>query len=861
MGRRALLIGSQTGGLTGVHGDVEVLHDALRSHDFDVKTIIERDATYDGIIGSYDDLIASTQPDDAVVVYYSGHGGRSPNRSGGEDPSTPTWLQYILPTDIDDRSGGAFRGILAEELSELQRRLTDRSQNVTTIFDCCHSSRMFRDPDLVPKADDSRGFPWDAVEARWKQVAQRATGRLGDVNPYAVQVVACEPDQSAYEFANSSIGGAHGALTAELVSVLRRSDALQLTWRELIEIVRPAILDIVPTQRADILGPQADRLLFSIDSKDTVGVVPVAETDGRLWIERAALFGVAEGDSFAVIAPGGDLSRPWAEVVVDQVAGDRARLAHSAAPPDSALPAGALAYPIEVSLGRRPIAIRPAGHPDRPMLVDALRNSASVRVADDSSRGLLAAVDLTEQGVSFVDAQGEPFWATARPANPATIKLLDESLVKLARATHVRDLGSGAGASELSDPADASLVVSYSRIDPQTRAEIPIRSGEHLHSGDLIAIRAFNGARENRYLSVLDVGLTGGISILTNAQPSGVTIASGETHIVGENAAHVLEGIELFWPQGLPAAAPRPESLILLISDAPVDGLPALEQAGVKTRAALGAARSASNPLERLIGDLVTNTRDARPVDQESGGTRYRVERFDFLLHPTPRPVGTDESEPEFEIDSRADATFRMILPRGAGHAPERVSVRLKELTVKSNRALLRSKVRIDFMVVTASTDTSISPYLAQTVFFDRIQDGDRLPFDNLLIYDGSVGRFLDIAVWVSKADDKEVALTELLLGEVKSEEVAGAITTLAALALAAPPAAAVAGSVAAVATLIRTGARLISNIAGTSIGVYRTTLLPHERFGAGDPVLRHPTDGMITAQDMALAYEVIDAT
>jgi hypothetical protein len=860
MGRRALLIGSQTGGLTGVHGDVEVLGDALRSHDFDVTAIIEGDATYDAILGSYDDLIAGTQADDAVVVYYSGHGGRSPNRSAGEDPSAPTWLQYILPTDIDDRSGGRFRGILAEELSELQRRLTERSQNVTTIFDCCHSARMFRDPNLVPKADDSRGFPWEAVEARWKQVAQRATGRLGDVNPYAVQVVACEPDQSAYEFANSSIGGAHGALTAELVSVLRRPDALQLTWREVIEIVRPAILDIVPVQRADILGPQADRLLFSLDGKDTVGVVAVTESGGHLWIERAALFGVAEGDRYAVVAPGGELTSPWAEVAVDLVAGDRARLAHSAATPESALPAGALAYPIEVSLGRRPVAVRPPEHPDHARLVDALRTSTSVRVADESSRGLLAAIDITDQGLIFADAQGEPFWAAARPADANTIAQLDESLVKLARATHVRELGSGTGASELREPSDASMVVSYSRIDATTREELPIRTGEHLYNGDLIAIRAFNGARENRYLSVLDVGLTGGISILTNSSPAGIAVAAGETTVVGENAAHVLEGIELYWPEGLPAATPRPESLIVLVSDAPVDGLLALEQAGVKTRAALGGPRSASNPLERLIGELVTNTRDARPVQSEAGGTRYRIERFDFLLHPTPRPTGTDEREPEFEIDSRADASFRMIVPRGAD-APGRVSVRLQELTVKSNRALLRSKVRVDFMVVTASTDTSISPYLAQTVFFDRIQDGDRLPFDNLLIYDGPVGRFLDVAVWVSKADEKEVALAELLLGEVKSEEVAGAITTLAALALAAPPAAAVAGSVAAVATLIRTGARLISNVAGTSIGVYRTTLLPHERFGAGDPVQRHPADGMITAQDMAFAYEVIDAT
>ena len=63
----------------------------------------------------------------------------------------------------------------------------------------------------------------------------------------------------------------------------------------------------------------------------------------------------------------------------------------------------------------------------------------------------------------------------------------------------------------------------------------------------------------------------------------------------------------------------------------------------------------------------------------------------------------------------------------------------------------------------------------------------------------------------------------------------------------------------AAVATLVRTGARVLDHILGKSIGVYRTSLLPHENFGAGKPTARHPAEGLIQAQDMSFAYEVID--
>jgi hypothetical protein len=829
------------------------MSEALTGHGFDVEAITQQKATRAGIVGAYQDLVAVTASGDVVVVFYSGHGGRSANAMRTRAPSQPAWLQYIVPTDIDDRSGGDFRGILAEELSALQRQLTDKTENVASIFDCCHSARMFRDPSIVPKANDHLGFPWEAVAARWDAVRAGGGIDLGDVNPFAVQVVACGPAQSAYELTESSIGGSHGALTAALVSVLRRGDAAQLSWREVIEIVRPQILDVVPSQRPDILGPQSARLLFSLTEKDASGVLSIVESDEGLWVERAALFGVAVGDSYALVAPGGDLEHPIAVGVVDAVMGDRGRLSFEQ-PLTSPVGEGVLAYPVEVSLGRRPVAVTPAGHPDRQFVVEAFRNSPTVRVvAEAPPSGVLATLALDDEGVVILDALGEPLADRPRPITDATMSVVKTSLLKLARATHVRELESGVGPTELPDDVE----ISFSRLDPATKHETLLEVGDHLFVGDVLVARIENRSAEDRFVSLLDIGLTGAVTILTPSETSGVTLAGGEKYTVGANAAHVLEGIKLFWPEGLAADGPRPETVLTIVADHPISGLEALQQTGVKTRSV---ARSPSSSIERLIADLSVGTRDARPQASAPGETRYRVQRFDFLLHPTTRPAESGSPEAKFEIDARPDSTFQLIVPRSATPPPHQVSVRLAELTVHSNRSILASKVRVDFLVVTAPPDATMVPYQARSVFVDRVKSGDRLPYDNLLIYDGPVDRFLDLAVWVSKADHREVGLAELLQTELNGREVAGAIATLAALAVAAPTAAVVAGSVGAVATLIGTGARLLSDFMGTSIGVYRTSLLPHERFGAGDPAQRHPVAGAINAQDMSLAYEVVDA-
>jgi hypothetical protein len=847
MRKRALLIGCQTGVLRGVHADVELMADLLESIGFDATKIVGSAATRDGIRDAYRGLIQDTAADDAAVVYYSGHGARFRNPAAEQNPADPEWVQYLCPTDIDD-VGGGFRGLLAEEVSQLQWDLTNKTDNVTTILDCCHSARMSRDATALPKARERAGaFSWAAVRTAWQAVRDSASddGPHVDSNLSAVRVVACAPDESAYELETTCFGGPGGALTSTLVRLLRQPGSPGLTWHQLIGLLRPAVLDTVPGQRPEVEGRGLDRFLFDTRERSVPGALPLFVEHGTAFLEGAPLFGIGVGDTYTILAPGEDPATPLAIAVVDSIAGGRARLSLRAVSP-AALPAGAEAHPLEVALGRRPVTVLPPDGPKAARVADVLLRSPHLRLAAPGEP-VIAAVALDRGGMRLLDAQGEPLSATSRPVSDSMIDIVSADLQTLARAAHLRDLSSGTGDAALS----GEVTFEYTMLIDG--AELPLaRSGTHLFSGDEVVLRIRNPGQAKRYVSVFDIGLRGAITLLTTAEPAGVSIEPGGRHelyrLPGTNA---LAGIELYWPDDLPAGPPRAETLVSIVTDQPQD-LTRLCQGGTRAR---GTERSGSS-LQRLLEDVAVGVRDGRPPEQRVTAVRYRIERFDFYLHAEGRPG----LEPAFEIDQRPDPSFRLVVPRAVGPVPARVAVRLKEIVVHSNHALRTALIRIDSLVVTRASDNG-EPYRPSTHRFDGVRDGDRLPMDNLLLYEGPVSGFLDLAIWVSRDDTKGLDLADLLEKEATGADVKGAVELLSGLALAVPQAALVAGTVGAVAVLIRASAALLTKATGKSIGVYRTSLLPHERLGAGDPAARHPAEGLLRAQDMSFCYEVVDVS
>jgi len=303
-------------------------------------------------------------------------------------------------------------------------------------------------------------------------------------------------------------------------------------------------------------------------------------------------------------------------------------------------------------------------------------------------------------------------------------------------------------------------------------------------------------------------------------------------------------GLPLSWPAQLPATGPRAESIVVIFSDAPQD-LRRLETDGVRmSDMQVGGMATAPSALKALLDSVNSGTRE---FDLTGGlqTVRYSVECIDFLVEP-----GSG-----FLLENLPEVSQRLSRPRSPSEFPHKVAVRMLEILVKKNRAIFRTNVRVDALFVTRPKPGSdaTAARVAWTERFPKIADNDRLPIEKLVLYHGPVREFLDIAIWVSKDSSSQPALAELLADATSNEEVRDAITSLANLAGVAGSAAAGA-TIGAVGTLIRAGGTLLRGAVGTSIGLYRTTLLPIDGFGPG----RRPVHGLLDAQDFAFAYDVV---
>ena len=614
--------------LAGVGNDLRAMDAALTSYGFDTTTLSEDAATCSGVRAAYRELIAATSAGDAAVVYYTGHGARYRNPGPG-----PAWLRYLVTTDRQLVSGGEFMGILAEEMSLLQAELTARTPNVTIILDCCYAARMSRGPSFLPKGMTALpGLPWSVIGARWDRLRSASRDITTDSNRSAVRVVACGSDQVAYELP-PSFGGPRSALTSALVDVLGRAVDAPMSWHEVLAQVRPAVSDLVIGQRPEVEGPAA-RQLFGVEEKTRAGVLPVLIDPAGPYLPHPALFGVTAGDTYAVGSP------PVATATVTAVIDSRARL-HL----DRDLPRGPgawEAHPLTVSLGRRPIIVVPRWRAD--LFPAALRPAGAGELP-------LATVDL--DAGTLLDAGGE----LVLPS-PAPLAAITAQLASMARASHIRELPSGAGDEFL--PDDVSVSFTLLPYGP-----LALRDA-HMFSGDEVVIRLENRGTAPRFVSVFDIGLRGAVTLLSTSEPAGLSLPAGSVYeLYRKPISNDLAGVRLYWPDGLPRGGPRPESFLVVATDRPQD-LRALEQKDIPRRA------TSRSSLQSAIDALLVGRRRS-PADSNGDPVRYRVQRFDFLLHPRQRP----RPEPSFELDHRPDLSIRLSPPRPAGSPPSHVVLRL----------------------------------------------------------------------------------------------------------------------------------------------------------------------------------------
>lgn len=633
MTRRALVVGAATGDLTGVGHDVTTMQEILTGRGFEVRTLTEADATRDGILRAYQQLIADTAPPDAAFVYYSGHGGTARSQDTGQET-----FQFIVPTDFDQSGPADFRGILAEELSVLLARLLKATTDVTVMFDCCHAARMSR---MVAERLRVRALPGltylDVAAHRHRQLAAGLDMSLLDPlgNRAAVRLVACAADASAFEFPDAD-GVAGGIFTDAFRTTLGEAGDLPITWATLIGRIRERVLAQAPEQRPEVEGDESNRLIFSTGHADPSGALPiVGGLSGRATIPAAALLSVGIGDTFAIMPAGAarvDDAAVIATATVDRMAGTTARVAVELRAGHDRLPLGACAFRTSVTAARWPVRLLGDDALLEPLRAE-LATAPLVRPAGPDDDAVLAEVEATDEVLQLRD----PFGPLTRPVtgdNAGVWQILAD-LAGLSRAAALRALRVDASVA-----LPAPLSVEWGRMVGSQ--PVAAGAGEPMHAGDLLYVRIRNESDRTVWIFVYDIGVTSSVNLLTDDSPSGRALSPGEEFVLGEGEAGDLEGFGLAWPDGAPGGAVRPETLLVIVTSTPQD-LSALEQPAVGRHPADLDGAPGGSPLRQLLSQV---TRGAlRDVVKPSGssGVRYAVHLIDFQLSDGPRPLPIDE--------------------------------------------------------------------------------------------------------------------------------------------------------------------------------------------------------------------------
>jgi uncharacterized caspase-like protein len=617
-----LLIGAQAYGLRGVTNDVTAMTAALDGRGFEIRRCEGPAAARDGILEAYERLIADTATGDVALVYYSGHGGYVRPEPGDERVVARINRQFIVPIDYRMPTGDDFRGITAVELSVLLGRLTQKTSNAVVVLDCCHAALMSRDGELTARALVEPTY----VDLQAHLARQRTAGLRVDLsnplgNPDAVRIVACASEQSAYEYP-AKPDEWRGVFTTSLIHALTEAGDLPVSWSTLIRRIRWLVQAQFPNQRPEAEGPSRC-MLFGATGERLDGWLPVRKAGpDQARIDGGPLLGVQAGDEFLIMAadaPDPDPAVAIAAVRVTRCTATAALGVLDLRPPHTALPFGARAYRVKAAATRIPVRL-PDSHPQTTDLAAAMRRSTFVRPATPEDLSPLEVAVSANGTLTVHDRIGALH--QPRPAGADGVRAVARDLERIARATALRAVR------EQSDPAlAAAITLEWGRVR-DGRAEPLDLSGAAVLVGGSVYVKVRNIGGETVYLSLIDAGVSYGITVLTAFAPSGIRLLPGDQYVYGEDDDGRLVGVGPTWPEGLDPAYPRPETVLALVTKQPEDVM-ILEQ----DRAGR-AVRSVPSPLEELLEQIrVGTTRDLGRAKSCADG--YAVRTVEFTLVAT----------------------------------------------------------------------------------------------------------------------------------------------------------------------------------------------------------------------------------
>lgn len=243
MKKKAVVVGINYTGtsyeLRGCVNDALNVRTYLTNNGFEIRLLLDKDATTGDILFDLDWLVKDAAPGDTLFFHYSGHGSQMPS-SIEEDKLD----EIICPVDLNWED----KVITDNDLREIFNPVPV-GVNVTVVLDCCHSGSgldqsetAIIDERYLVSAEKSE-ISKRTIRQRFRPMPSRIkkiivdndmtlrewnTSR--DINQTALLIAGCKPHQTS---ADALINGTYqGAATYAMMSVIKHNP--NITYLELI---------------------------------------------------------------------------------------------------------------------------------------------------------------------------------------------------------------------------------------------------------------------------------------------------------------------------------------------------------------------------------------------------------------------------------------------------------------------------------------------------------------------------------------------------------------------------------------------------------------------------------------------------
>ena len=527
--------------LEGCVNDVEMMTLLLREcFRFSVEGIqvLRNEAAHRvAIFEALDSLAAKIQPGDLVVIFFSGHGSRQYEDEADDEPDR--WDETLVPHD-SGREPYTPCDITDDELRQRLLPIVQRAGQVVVWVDACRSASVLRDEE-------------EQQRVRWVEPGTRARRPIPstletDLDPSRyVLLAACADTEGAYELTAEETGDGrtHGAFSWHLGQTLTKMRP-GTTWRDVYEQLIAAVRSSRPMQTPQVEGAQ-DRLIFQGEWKVPEAFIPVVETTQQQEILLAGgwLQGVTAGAVYGVHPAGARCPRVaerLAQVRIERVGATEASA--SFLTPTVDLSAACRAFLEQQGEERFQTSVTLAGCSEHVQRM--IHHSPWLRLAASEERPWirverlgggqpscprLAGLDLPASGWLLLDLGGAPLGVTN--LDPADLLLNLEGWARYRYLLH------------LENPRWTTSGANWIELDLLNQAEDGSWQGgvgedvrryglPCFFDGDRLGLAIRNCSGRDLYVGVLNLGVSGAVSLLYPAPGAKELLVTGGHLALGQ---------------------------------------------------------------------------------------------------------------------------------------------------------------------------------------------------------------------------------------------------------------------------------------------------------------------------------------